>query len=128
MISWPSWSLPVLALSGMIGTAIALMLDAHDALAAWLAAAIAVSAVSVGALAVLMITYLVRGTWTNDLHVPLTAASLVIPIAGLMFLPVILGLPWLYPWAHGRPGGAFKAVYLTPWFFILRSSLYFAVW
>jgi hypothetical protein len=79
-------------------------------------------------MAVLLVTYLVRGEWSNGLHQPLAAASLVMPVAGLMFVPVLAGMPWLYPWVASRPDGTFKAIYLAPWFFVLRSMLYFAVW
>jgi hypothetical protein len=120
--------LPLLALAGMAGTAVALVFDPHDTLAAWLAAAVAASAVPIGALVVLLFTYLTRGPWTNELHVPLTAATLAMPIAGLLFLPVVAGMPWLYPWVAARPEHAFQAVYLAPWFFVLRTVLYFAIW
>ena len=128
MTAWRRRALPALALVGIVGAAVALMFDAHDTLAAWLAAAVAASAVPVGALLVLMFTYLTRGTWTNEMHVPLTAAALTIPVAGLLFLPVLAGLPWLYPWVDAPPEQAFKAVYLAPWFFVLRTILYFVVW
>jgi hypothetical protein len=128
MTGWQNRALPALALAGLIGAAIALMFDAHDTLAAWLAAAVAASAVPVGALLVLMFSYLTRGTWTNEMHVPLTAATLTIPVAGLLFLPVLAGLPWLYPWVDAPPEQAFKAVYLAPWFFILRTVIYFVIW
>src|SRR5437764_14805399 len=128
MMAWPGRILPTLAITGMLGTALASLLAAHDTLAAWLAAAIATSAVPIGALAVLLMSYLVRGQWTNELHVPLAAASLNVPVAGLLFLPVLAGIPWLYPWAQSPPVGAFKSGYLVPWFFALRSVLYFAIW
>jgi hypothetical protein len=60
--------------------------------------------------------------------VPLTAVSLLIPIAGLLFIVVLIGMPWLYPWVNVRPDASFKAAWLTPWFFGLRSILYFVIW
>jgi hypothetical protein len=107
---------------------LALFIDPHALLACYLAATVAVSAIPIGALAVLMITYLVRGAWTKGLHVPLMAAALTLPITGLLFLPVIIGLPWLYPWANGEVSGILQPVYLTTWFFIARTVGYFAVW
>jgi hypothetical protein len=128
MMAWPSRALALLALAGMAGAVVALLLDPHGTLAAWLAAIVAASAVPVGALPVLLISYLVRGRWTNALHLPLTAASLLIPVAAVLFIPVLVGMPWLYPWVDRPPAAAFKAVWLTPWFFALRAILYFAVW
>ena len=128
LMEWRSRALPALACAGLVGTAIALLLDPHDTLAAYLAAVIAASAVPIGALLVLMISYLVPGRWTNEMHVPLTAATLLIPVAGLMFVPVLAGLPWLYPWVGMRPMDTFKSAYLVPWFFVLRSVGYFIIW
>lgn len=105
-----------------------LAVDPRSALIAYLAAWFAVSSVPIGALGVLMVTYLVRAGWTADLHRPLSRAALTLPLAGLLFIPVLAGLTLIYPWAggdHALPG--FKAVWLTPWFFVLRSVIYFAV-
>jgi hypothetical protein len=47
----------------------------------------------------------------------------------VLFIPVIVGLGWIYPWAMDAGTlPAFKAVYLAPWFFILRAAIYFAIW
>lgn len=127
MIRWDRVA-PALALAGIVGSAIAIVLNPHDTLAAWLAAAVGASAVPIGALAVLMFSYLTRNAWTNEMHVPLTAAALTIPAAGLLFVPVIVGMPWLYPWATKPPEHAFQAAYLSPWLFALRTIIYFAVW
>ena len=40
------------------------------------------SAIPIGALGVLLISYLVRGGWTQDFHEPLSRAALTIPVAG----------------------------------------------
>ncbi len=55
----------------------------------------------------------------------------LLPLA-VLFLPIALGLPRLYPWA--RPGFAddaatrMKAHYLNASFFLIRTALYFAIW
>jgi hypothetical protein len=128
MRRWPPQGFPLLALAGVVGSAIALLLDAHDTLAAWLAAAVAVSAVPLGALMVLMMTCLVPGRWTRQMHVPLTAAALCIPVTALLFLPVLIGMPWLYPWVQAPPTHAFQAAYLSSAFFVLRTIAYFVIW
>jgi hypothetical protein len=128
MTRWPPYAFPALALAGIAATVVALIIDAHATLAAWLAAVVATSAVPIGALCILMISYLVRGRWTSHLHIPLTAASLTVPVAGLLFIPVLVGMPWLYSWTSDRPEAAFKAAYLAPWFFAGRTVLYFVIW
>jgi hypothetical protein len=52
----------------------------------------------------------------------------VLPILAVLFLPVLIGMKELYPAAapgHALP--AFKAFYLAPWFFVLRTVIYFVV-
>jgi hypothetical protein len=125
---WQRHILLGLTIAGLVGSAIALLFDVHSTLVAWLAAVVAASAVPVGSLAVLFFTYMIRRAWTSEMHVPLTAAALTIPVCGILFVPVIAGMRWLYPWVDHRPEHAFQAIYLTPWAFILRNILYFSIW
>ena len=119
-------AIPV-ALAGIV---VALPIDPHAVLVSYLAAVAAVSAIPIGALGVLMIGYLVPGRWTEGLHAPLTAAALTMPLAGLLFAPVLIGMPWLYPWAQHAASapGSLQAVYLTPLFFAARTVVYFLIW
>lgn len=118
----------IAALIGMAGLAIGLWLDARTAFASYLVAWTAVSAVPIGALAVLLTSYLVRAGWTHDLHVLTASAALTIPAVAVLFIPVLIGMSHIYPWARDASHlPAFKAVWLTPWFFVLRSIVYFVV-
>jgi hypothetical protein len=120
---------PLSALAGVAGTIAGLFIDPHALLASYLAAAVAWSTIPMGALGVLLTTYLVRGEWTEGLHAPLTAAALTLPVAGLLFVPVLIAVPWLYQWAsETETHGVLQGVYLTPWFFIIRTIAYFVVW
>ncbi len=126
----------VLALAVSVLILIAgLAFDRRSTLTAYLVAWVALGAVPIGALGVLMTTYLVRRAWTESLHAILVAAALQLPVVGLLFLPVLIGMRLIYPAASGAQSlPAFKAFYLTPWFFVLRSVVYFlllwllAVW
>ena len=120
--------LSLLAGAGLAGCAIGLLLDPAATLASYLAAWFAVSAIPIGALGVLLISYLVRGGWTQDFHEPLSRAALTIPVAGLLFVIVLAGATKLYPWASNAALPSFKAVYLSPWFFTLRAVAYFTIW
>ena len=72
----------------------------HDAvLASYLAVWFAVSAIPIGALGVLFTAYLVRGGWTHDMAQPLGRAALLTPVAGVLFIPVLIGMGAIYPWA-----------------------------
>lgn len=118
----------IAAAIGFLGCGLGLVIDARTMLASYLTVWVAASAIPIGAIAVLFTSYLVRAGWTRDLYQPLTAAALSMPIVALLFIPVILGLSRIYPWAADAGSlPAFKAAYLTPWFFILRSVIYFAI-
>ncbi|MGI8525138.1 MAG: hypothetical protein ACR2K5_03010 [Pseudolabrys sp.] len=121
--------LPLCAAIGFIACALGLWINAKTMLASYLSVWIAIGAIPIGALAVLQISYLVKAGWTRDLHPPLTGAALTIPATGLLFIPVLLGMAEIYPWASGHEAlPAFKAAYLTPWFFALRAVIYFTIW
>jgi hypothetical protein len=108
--------------------AVGLAIDRRSGLAAWLVAWVAIGAIPLGALGILMTSYLVRRAWTEGLHLVLLAATATLPIVAALFLPVLIGMKQLYPAvsdAHSLP--TFKAVYLAPWFLVLRTVIYFAV-
>lgn len=117
------------ALIGVAGCLAGLLVDPRAMLAAYLVAWNALAAVPIGALAVLLITYLVRAGWTQDLHDPLAGAALTMPVVAILFLPILLGVGALFPWARDPAAmTGFKAIYLTPAFFALRAIIFFAVW
>ena len=120
-------------LIGAVGTllaALGALVDPAASLRAWLAAAFAWTAVPVGALALLMMAELISGVWRQDLTAPLATAAWTTPLAGLLFLPVLLGIAWIYPWAADAAPAqeGFRGVYLNAWFFGLRTVIYFALW
>jgi hypothetical protein len=105
------------------------VVDSRSALAAYLVAWIAISAIPIGALGVLMVGYLVRRDWTEALHPVLIAVTAAMPVVGALLVPILIFLARLYP-AASDPASlpAFKAVYLAPWFFEARAAFYFVVW
>ena len=120
----------VLGLLGLAGAVAGLLLAPRAALVAWLAAILGWSAVPIGCLGVLMMVLLIPGRWRPLLAPPLAAGAALLPLAALLFLPVLAGLRQIYPWtdpdvAAGFP--AFKSLWLSPLFFILRAIFYFAI-
>ena len=83
---------------GTVLLAVLAFIDLQTSLLGYLCIAVAFTAVPAGALAVLLTSYLVRGVWTDTLHVPLVATAVTAPGAGLLFVPILLGLAWIY---HG---------------------------
>jgi hypothetical protein len=106
-----------------------LMTDAHATLAAYLVAWITLGSIPIGALGILMMSYLVRWRWTPALRPVLLPALVALPAVALLFIPVLVGMSDLYP-AAADPASLppFKALYLAPWFFSLRAISYFVVW
>lgn len=97
------------------------VIDAPGALGAWLVAFLFWSAWPVGALILLMMMRLMPGAWADELQPTATAALLGLAPLALAILPLLLGVPALYPWRHG--GGA----YLNWAFFDLRSVAWLAL-
>jgi hypothetical protein len=117
-----------IGLAGCAASAIGLLLAPRIALTAWLAAVLGWSAVPIGCLAMLMMVVLVPGSWRPLLAGPLAAGASLLPLLALLFLPVLIGFRLIYPWA--APDAhlpAFKALWLSPVFWILRAIFYFAV-
>lgn len=102
-----------------------------DALArGWLVAWLVWSAVPVGSLVLMLIHGVTGGRWGEALAPALRPAAALVPLAGLAFLGVALGLPALYPWAAeaGRVKPDVARLYLDPALFDLRAALALAGW
>jgi hypothetical protein len=88
---------------------------------------------TLGCLALGMVHQLSGGAWGVVLRRPIGAASRVLPIMTLLFLPIVLGMGRLYPWTHadlvaGDEILRHKHAYLNTPFFLVRAALYFLVW
>jgi hypothetical protein len=118
----------VVIVAAMLVLAAGLAIDSTSTLAAYLVAWVAFGAIPLGVMCILMTSYLVRRAWTEALHAIMVSAASVLPILAVLFLPVLIGMKEVYPAAapgHALP--AFKAFYLAPWFFVLRTIVYFVV-
>lgn len=96
------------------------------ALTGWLAAAVAAAALPTGALAFLLLMRLVPGSWGEAMRLSAEAAVLLTPATLLLFLPVLLGVRWIYPWAAAPPPG-FRGALLAPVPFIVLALARFAL-
>ena len=88
---------------------------------------------SLGPMAWLMLQYLTGGAWGVVIRRPAEAAARTLPLVALMFLPILIGIPNLYIWAHADkvaadPNLLHKHPYLNVPFFIGRAAFYFAGW
>lgn len=96
---------------------------------AWLAGFYFWLSMPVGALGMLLIWDLTGGRWGPLARLPLSAMAMTMPLFLLLFLPVIAGLPALYPWTHKSVAAHLhNGWYLNLGFFFLRAGLYFLIW
>ncbi len=88
--------------------------------------------VAVGCISLLLIQHLTGGMWGLVIRRLCEAGARTLYLAPLFFVPVVVGMGHLYPWA--RPEAATdeliqkKALYLNGSFFLLRAAFYFVVW
>jgi hypothetical protein len=73
------------------------------------------------------------GAWGELLRHPLLAAARTLPLQALLAIPLLVGLPALYPWANPEAGAHDSMLrdqgwYLAPTFFVVRTIIYFALW
>jgi hypothetical protein len=103
---------------------------AQDFFLGYLLAYLFWTGIAAGSLGLLMLHHLTGGGWGDSLRPVLRASSGTLSLMGLLFLPLVAGLPDLYPWASSgkaaHPG--FREEWLTPGFFGLRAAVCFAVW
>ncbi|HEY0369401.1 MAG TPA: hypothetical protein VGC85_07375 [Chthoniobacterales bacterium] len=99
----------------------------HSYLFAW----IFWSGIAFGALVTVMMHALTGGDWGRAVHNVSIAAFRTLPLMALLFIPILLGLRDIFPWARGDngevPGYHHKAEYLNAPFFTVRAVVYFAV-
>jgi hypothetical protein len=89
--------------------------------------------ISVGSIALLMLQHLTGGGWGFVIRRVLEASTRALPLMILLFVPIILGANYLYPWTHAEelakhPVVKFKTPYLNLPFFSIRAASYFAMW
>ena len=89
--------------------------------------------ITLGSLGLLMIQHLSGGAWGFVIRRQLEAATRLLPLMAVLFVPLLLGMRTLYPWARPDVVAADvilqnKRVYLNVPFFVARACIYFAAW
>lgn len=120
------------------GVALALCLAGGSAdpamfLRAYLPAWLFFFGLALGSMAVLMIYHLTGGAWGFLVRRILEAEMRTLPLVTLMFLPIALGIRYLYPFAQPEAVAAnrqlqHESFYLTPHLFWLRAVGYSLAW
>jgi hypothetical protein len=90
--------------------------------------------IAVGSLALLMLQHLTGGGWGLVIRRSLEAATRTLPLMGMLFIPVLIGVHSIYhEWADHDEAAKhevvqFKTPYLNFPFFTVRAVLYFGIW
>src|SRR5687767_15952982 len=99
------WRLPALGIGGILSIiilAIAVISpeSREQALRSWLLGFIFWGGIGIGCLGVLILQYLTGGAWGVVTRRILEAGSRTIPLLFVLFLPILIGVPYLYEWTH----------------------------
>ncbi len=108
-------------------------LDIHQFFRAYLVGWTFWTGISVGSLALLMLQHMTGGGWGFVIRRVLEAATRLLPVMAVLFIPIILGAHSLYEWTDHEvvaqhAAVQFKAGYLNLPFFAIRAVIYFGVW
>ncbi len=122
-------------LVGAIGAAASIggfFLDRPQFFRSYLVAWLFCLGIALGCYAIALLHQLSRGAWGLVIRRPLGAATRTLPFLLLGFVPIVLGMETLYPWARpdaaADPLIAQKAWWLNANGFTVRGLLYFALW
>jgi hypothetical protein len=89
---------------------------------------------TLGSLGLLMLQHLTGGHWGIMIRRPLEAATRTLPLLAILFIPIMLGMKYLYmEWldperVKEEPLSLMQQSYLTHSGFLIRAVIYFAVW
>lgn len=127
----------VVAAVGALGLILGFIFDPARTVVSSLIALTFATSTSVGALALLMVGYVVSAHWLQRLR-PLTEAlALLTPLFGLLLIPLFIGLDEVYLWAapeqahlthHELDLLEHKAAWLNEGAFIGRGIAYVVIW
>jgi hypothetical protein len=88
--------------------------------------------IPLGCFAILLIQYLTGGGWGLAITRLLEAGMMTLPLCALLFLPILAGMSYLFPWTHPLNGDIGnlvhqKKAYLNIPFYLVRYALYFLI-
>ncbi len=123
----------VIGLIAVVAAVIGLLTDRTAFFHAYLIGFAFVAVVSLGCLFMLMINHVTGGHWSIPLHSFLEVGAQLVVVTAILFIPIVFGLPLLYPWAQPERVSAdpllqHQSIFLNPTFFVIRAVIYFAVW
>ncbi len=112
---------------------VGLVVDPAQFFASYLAAWLFCLNIALGSMVLVMIYHLTGGAWGYLLRGLLEAAVRTLPLLAIGFVPIALGLQYLYLWARPEVVQSNELlqqqhVYMNVPFFWIRAAVYFALW
>lgn len=105
------------------------------ALFGWLFAWAYWGGIGVASLVLLGTQHASRARWVVVIRRALEVMAATIPLLAALFVPIAIGLPFLYPFAspagleeHAAIAVAHQRPYMNPTWFVARAVVYFAIW
>src|SRR5262245_16541750 len=100
---------------------------------AYLAVYLFIWGLGLGGFGILMIYFLTGGAWGFLIRRSLEAMTRTLPLLAVLFMPIALGIGYLYPWVRADEHAAgqplhFNDIYLNAGFFWARAVLFFIAW
>ncbi len=117
-----------IAVTGWVACAAGYALSPERFFSSYLVAFAFWTTLAIGALFFVMLQHLTGAAWSVTMRRMAENAMGAMPVAALLFIPVALGIPYLYEWSHPGVVNAQKAEYLNPQFFLIRAAIYFGIW
>ncbi len=121
----------------LLAWAVGTYMNPEQGLRSWLLGFIFWAGITFGSLGVLMLQYLTGGAWGVVIRRTLEAATRTLPLVILLFIPLALGVYFHTFMEFTHMAESDKAIdihimeargiYMAPWFWIVRSAIYFAV-
>lgn len=124
-----------IAVAGVIAIAIGFGVEPTQAAFAYLTAWAFAMSIALGALIFLMIGHAMSATWTALFQRRAEVFVGALPVLAVLFVPIAVWAPHLYPWLHAPPHdleaaaqAAHRAAWLNEPFWIVRAACYLVLW
>src|SRR5512140_318505 len=104
----------IVAVIGILGCIVGGILDPARFFASYLFAYVFWTSFSLGFLGIVMLHHMTSGRWSFLIERISEAGMRVLPLQALLFIPLLFGMGYLYPWiTHaGEPAMLVRAAYL----------------
>jgi hypothetical protein len=123
----------IVGILGLAASGLGAVIARDQFFRSWMLSSLFWLAIALGALPLLMLHHLVGGKWGFAIRRILEAASRMLPLMAVLFIPILFGIHSLYEWSHadivaGDEILKHKSSYLNVPFFTGRAAFYFLVW